>query len=324
MSSRYPFPPYANGWFRVAYSDEISRGELASFHLLGRELVAWRDAEGAARVMDAHCPHLGAHLGRGGAIVEGGTRVRCPFHAWEFDGTGACVRVPYAKKVPPKAKLRSWLTCEKNGVVFLHHDALERPPAYEIPEIPEIGSPDWTPLQVRRWKVRARWLDMNENCVDRVHFKYVHGAHTIPESEIEVRGHVFAVRNRMKLGTPKGEVDGGLDTTDYGPALQVVRLSGIVDTIMFNTATPIDEETTDVSFAYTVSTAGGAEAARGVGAAIIRDLEKQMAQDIPIWENKTYWDRPVLAEGDGGFNTYRKWYRQFFSEDWTRKPRSRT
>jgi hypothetical protein len=120
----------------------------------------------------------------------------------------------------------------------------------------------------------------------------------------------------MKLGTPQGEVDGGIDTTDHGPALQIVRLSGIIPTIMLNTATPIDEETTDVSFAYSVSTEGGADAARGVGAAIIKDLEKQMAQDIPIWENKTYWGRPVLAEGDQGFNTYRKWYRQFFSVDY--------
>ena len=41
-----------------------------------------------------------------------------------------------------------------------------------------------------------------------------------------------------------------------------------------------------------------------------------MAQDIPIWENKTYWGQPILAEGDEGFNTYRKWYRQFFSVDY--------
>ncbi|MBW2314789.1 MAG: Rieske 2Fe-2S domain-containing protein [Deltaproteobacteria bacterium] len=315
MSSRYPFPPYANGWFRIAYADEIERGQLATFHYLGREFVAFRDASGTARVLDAFCPHLGAHLGHGGTVVEGG-RVRCPFHAWEFDGQGTCVRVPYAKKIPPKAQLRAWQTCERNGVVFLHHDAERREPAYEIPEVDEFASDAWTPLEVRRWTVKARWLDMNENCVDGVHFKYVHGAHTIPESEIEVDGPTFRVRNRMKLGTPKGEVDGGIDTTDYGPALQIVRLSGILPTIMLNTATPIDAETTDVSFAYSVSTEGGAEAARGVGAAIIKDLEKQMAQDIPIWENKTYWGRPILAEGDEGFNTYRKWYRQFFSVDY--------
>ncbi len=322
MASRYPFPPYANGWFRVAYSDEIEPGQIVRLHYLGRELVAFRDEDGTPRILDAYCPHLGAHLGVGGEIVEGG-RLRCPFHAWEFDGEGQCVRVPYAKKIPPKAKIRSWTTLERNGLVFLHHDAEDRPPAYEIPELSELATDEWTPLEVRRWTVKARWLDMNENCVDRVHFKYVHGAKTIPESELEVDGAVFHVRNRMKLGTPRGEVQGGIDTSDHGPAFQLVRLSGIVDTIMMNTATPIDEETTDVTFAYSVCTKDGADAARGVGQAIIKDLEKQMAQDIPIWENKQYWNRPILADGDGPFNEYRKWMRQFFSEKyWKQDGRS--
>ena len=44
---------------------------------------------------------------------------------------------------------------------------------------------------------------------------------------------------------------------------------------------------------------GVPRAARGVGAAIIRDLEKQMNEDIPIWENKVYHARPLLCDGDG-------------------------
>jgi hypothetical protein len=109
-------------------------------------------------------------------------------------------------------------------------------------------------------------------------------------------------------------VTGGIDTTDYGPGFQTVRLSGIVDTLMLNTAVPIDAETTDVSFAYTVRQ--DSDDARGVGAAIIKDLEKQMAEDIPIWENKQYFDKPLLCDGDGPFPVYRRWMRQFFSEEW--------
>ena len=111
-------------------------------------------------------------------------------------------------------------------------------------------------------------------------------------------------------------VEGGIDTTDYGPGLQVVHLTGIVETIMVNTSTPIDDETTDTSFAYTVNTAGDEKKARGVGAAIIRDLEKQMGEDIPIWEHKAYLAQPALCDGDGKFGVYRKWMRQFFSQEW--------
>jgi hypothetical protein len=50
-----------------------------------------------------------------------------------------------------------------------------------------------------------------------------------------------------------------------------------------------------------------------VGEARIRDLEHQFEQDRRIWENKAYWERPLLCEGDGAFGTYRRWMRQFFS-----------
>jgi 3-ketosteroid 9alpha-monooxygenase subunit A len=308
---RFPYPAYPNGWFRVCYADELAPGALLRLHRLGRELVAFRGEGGRAYVVDAYCPHLGAHLGVGGRVE--GDAIRCPFHAWLWAGDGRCLEVPYAKKVPPKAHLGSWTVAEKNGIVFLHQDAEGRPPAWEIPDLPEFGSPDWTPYEVRRWVVRSRWLDMNENAVDQVHFRYVHGTHTIPETEAEIHGHVLRCRSRMKMGTPRGEVPGGIDTTDYGPAFQTVRVTGIAETLMVNTATPIDAETTDVSFAYSVRRMPG-DAHRRVGEALIRDLEKQMAQDIPIWENKHYHARPILCDGDGPLPTYRKWMRQFFSE----------
>ena len=96
----------------------------------------------------------------------------------------------------------------------------------------------------------------------------------------------------------------------------VVYLTGIVETVMVNTSTPIDDETTDTVFAYSVNTGGDPQKALGVGAAIIRDLEKQMNEDIPIWEHKKYFSRPMLCDGDGQFGVYRRWMRQFFSEEW--------
>ena len=91
----------------------------------------------------------------------------------------------------------------------------------------QVGAADWTPLEIRRWQVKARWLDMNENAVDRVHFRYVHGTANIPDSEAEVDGHILRVRNKVKFPTPRGVVDGTLVTSHYGPGLQTVELSGI-------------------------------------------------------------------------------------------------
>jgi 3-ketosteroid 9alpha-monooxygenase subunit A len=311
---RFPFPAYPNGWFRVAYSAELAPGDVKPLFYFGRDLVAFRDEQGAAHVLDAHCPHLGAHLGHGGKVE--GTGIRCPFHAWRWEGNGRCSDIPYARRIPPQARIGCWPVAEKNGIVFVWHHAESKPPEYELPDLSQVGHPDWTPYEVRRWKVHSRWLDMNENAVDRAHFQFVHGTKSMPEGTVTLEGHVLRCENPVQLGTPRGVVDGSIDTTDFGPGLQTVHLTGIVETLMVNTSTPIDEETSDTSFAYTVNTSGDAEAARNVGAAIIRDLEKQMAEDIPIWEHKKYFAKPLLCDGDGKFSVYRRWMRQFFSEEW--------
>jgi len=316
--SRFPFPPYPNGWFRVAYSDDLAPGDVRPLHFLGRDLVLFRDEEGSAHVLDAFCPHLGAHLGYGGRVE--GTGIRCPFHAWLWDGEGTCRDIPYAAKIPARAKLEAWTSREKNGLIVVWHHAQKAPPSYELPDLPQVGSPVWTPYKVLHWTVKSRWLDMNENAVDTVHFRYVHGTKSIPEPDVELDGHILRCRNRMKQQTPRGVVEGSLETTDHGPGFQTVHLKGIVETLMVNTATPIDEETTDVTFAYSVNAEHGASSERGVGAAIIRDLEQQMNEDIPIWEHKKYYTRPALCDGDGRFGIYRKWMRQFFSESWEDPP----
>jgi nitrite reductase/ring-hydroxylating ferredoxin subunit len=286
---------------------------VQALHYFGRDLVLFRDEEGEPHLLDAFCRHLGAHLGHGGKVE--GRGIRCPFHNWHWDGEGRCIDIPYAKRIPPQAKIDSWPLVEKNGLVFTWYHAGGEAPAYELPDLPQIGSEGWTPFEIRRWKVRSRWLDMNENSVDRVHFVYVHGTKSLPKSQVELDGHILRCSNRTKLGTPRGTVEGGIDTTDFGPGFQTVHLTGIVETLMVNTSTPIDEELTDTSFAYTVNTAGDPEKARGVGAAIIKDLEKQMSEDIPIWENKKYFSRPLLCDGDGDFGVYRRWMRQFFQEE---------
>ena len=71
MSPRIDLPPYPRGWFAVASSDELQPGEVRPIHYFGEELVLFRSRMGTAHVFDAYCPHLGAHLGHGGACSTG-------------------------------------------------------------------------------------------------------------------------------------------------------------------------------------------------------------------------------------------------------------
>ncbi|HXK25999.1 MAG TPA: Rieske (2Fe-2S) protein, partial [Myxococcota bacterium] len=90
--SRYPFPATPDGWYGLCLASELAPGEVKPLRYFGRELVAFRGRDGPARVFDAHCPHLGAHLGVGGKVEGDG--IRCPFHGWRFDGSGCLVEVP--------------------------------------------------------------------------------------------------------------------------------------------------------------------------------------------------------------------------------------
>lgn len=308
---RFDVPPYPNCWFQVAYSDELEPGGVMPLHYFGKDLVLFRGEDGAPRVLDAFCPHLGAHLGYGGLVVE--NTIRCPFHAWRFDGEGRCVEVPYATKIPPLARLDRWHTREVNGLIMVWHHMDGLPPQYELPVLEEYGNPLWTEYVKRRWKIRTHNQEMAENAVDSAHFKYVHGTPEQPKTRAEIDGHILRVRSPVNYTTPQGTVEGGIASDSYGFGFSTTRFTGIVETLIVTSVTPIDGEYVDVRFAFTVKKLNDANATEGVGRAFIAEIERQLGQDIPIWENKVMKTRPVLCDGDGPVGIFRRWAKQFYT-----------
>ncbi len=307
---RFPFP-MPNGWFAVAQGDELAPGEVRGLRYFGEELVAFRTEGGEARVLDAYCPHLGANIGRGGK-VEGDT-IRCPFHGWRFAGDGACVEVPYAERIPPRARLRAWPALERNGVLWVWRHAEGKPPDWDVPLIPEIGDSDWTEPERYRWKIRSRNQEMAENAVDRAHFRYVHGTLDVPDSEVTVDGVWRRSLQRSKMLTPRGPVDGCIDANSFGFGCGFTRFTGICETVLMASTSPIDDEHCDVRFEFVQRKENGLAPRGGVGAAIIRDIVKQMNEDIPIWESKRYLPRPILCDGDGPIAEFRRWATRFYT-----------
>ena len=62
---KVPFTWKVTGWFMVGWSPEFPMGETRPLKYFGEDLVAYRDESGELHVMEAHCKHLGAHLGHG-------------------------------------------------------------------------------------------------------------------------------------------------------------------------------------------------------------------------------------------------------------------
>lgn len=77
VARTFPFP-LPLGWAQVAYSDELAAGAVQALRCFGRELVLFRTESGAPVALDAHCPHLGAHLEYGRAALGAGARWTAP------------------------------------------------------------------------------------------------------------------------------------------------------------------------------------------------------------------------------------------------------
>lgn len=310
---RYPFPRYPRGWFQIAYSDEVEPGSVHPIRYFGRDYVLFRTESGALSLLDAFCPHLGAHLDYGGRVE--GESIRCPFHAWEFGGDGRCTKVPYAKRIPNKATINAHHLREINGLIMMWFDIDGEPPHFEIPEIPETNTEEWTPFMKRRWKIRTHNQEMAENVVDIAHFRYVHGMKIVPQPHlIEPNYPVLKMETKTVMETPAGDVEGILSVEAHGFGFSTSRFVGLVRTTVVASVTPIDEEYVDVRFSFAVHKGQGADIARGVGKAFTAEIARQLEEDKPIWEHKTYFEKPMLCDGDGPVGAFRRWCKNFYPE----------
>ena len=177
-------PEFPMGWFSVARSHELQVGEVKQVQAFDRELVLYRTRSGVPVLQDAYCPHLGANLAVGGRVV--GESIRCPFHGWRFGAEGKCEEIPYCEEIPERARLRTWHTEEKNGEVYVWFHPENTAPQWELPELPELGDPNWTSPRYAEFLVPAHVQDIAENSCDPVHFQYVHRQPDVPPSEVTI------------------------------------------------------------------------------------------------------------------------------------------
>jgi len=307
---------HARGWYGVAASHELPKRGVRALRYFGRDLVLFRGDDGVARVLDGHCPHLGANLGIGGKVE--GNDLRCPFHGWRWDGAGACTGIRYAKKIPTNARTRAWPVRETNGLILVHHDPEHGAPRFEVPDVfaEHGGISAWRLVSARRWRLEhCRAYDVLENAADGAHFAPVHGTGTTTTT-LEVdgdRARTLSVTRVRVLGAASFDTE--LETVHYGPGFAKVSLRLGFDLVVTSSTVPIDDDAIESRVLFWVR--------RGLNPVpwllgrwlLAPEACRQFAEDIPIWTNKTFRERPVLCDGDGPIMKFRKWYRQYLPED---------
>jgi phenylpropionate dioxygenase-like ring-hydroxylating dioxygenase large terminal subunit len=316
----FPWPGYPTGWFQVGWSAELAPGDIRPVHYFGRELVMYRGEDGTLAMLDAFCPHMGAHLGYGGTVE--GSCLRCPYHGWVWSADGGNVEIPYGDRGTINARAHAWRLTERAGVVYAWYHRDDEPPSWQPPAFEEeSGAGFYDPYG---WATHTEPLRMHpqfasENFPDLAHMHYVHRWRGIPEpTEWKVDGPYLRVDYPGTIGTPRGDVV--LETVNeaYGVGLNINRVVGELRSTTLGAFTPIDDRTSRGFITMWLPRTDGADQPGGLHRAMAASNIQELfgpTSDRRIWEHMHYRRHPLHV----GYETtltrdYRQWTRQFYPD----------
>jgi len=330
MAQRYPMSSYPNGWYAVCSSEDLQKGKVLAIQSLGREMVAFQTESGAISVLNAHCPHQGAHLGHGGTIK--GETIECPFHKWCFDTAGKCQHIPYSKNLPKskKTEIHAYPTIERLGKIFVYYSSDYSSPTWGIPEFEKEISGNWSKPTYKEMTIKTHIQELAENGFDVAHFQPVHGSE---ENSIELDKKqpfgpellfglnlVYPGGGIGKFGNKKVAVHAawrysGLSVFDNRVTLRDYPM----ELRQYFFFTPLDEERVRIQVALRINE-DKIKLPQPLRYLVIKLIEQQnkkillqnFEQDRPIWENKRYCEPPLLCDGDGPILHLRTWMKQFY------------
>ena len=164
---------FINFWYCAAVARDLGEAPL-QVRMLGQDFVLFRDSSRQAHCLHDVCVHRGASLA-GGLIKD--DCIQCPYHGWLYDVAGACRHMPTLVgtdgRIPPRARVDSYPTVEKYGLIFVFLGDLpesERPPMLEVNE---WGQDGWSHT-VQQWELDYPYLRAVENAMDVFHNDLVH------------------------------------------------------------------------------------------------------------------------------------------------------
>lgn len=307
---------YARGWHMIGAAKEYDN-KPKMLNYFGTKIVAYRGEDGQVHALDGYCPHMGADLSLG--CVEGNS-IRCPFHSWRWGDDGVCNDIPYAKKIPEKAVIKSWPIAEENGLVFIWHDPEGGDP---IPEqyparIDDAYSDEWSEWAIELIPIKTNARELVDNMADMAHFGPVHGSPVSDFSNV-VKGHTYT----QHLKATSENLSEGSELTSMaiyeGPAYMHTYMTGMMNGIPVNsrllvTHVPTSTESFDLRFGVMVKKFPGMSEAdcKAMVDGYVEQSRASFYQDVDIWHTKIRVDNPVLCDGDGPINKLRQWYNQFY------------
>ena len=168
-------------WQPFALTRELSQpdSDPIRVRVLGEDLVAFRDSNGAVGLLQNNCPHRGASLFFGRNEEAG---LRCVYHGWKFDTTGTCVDMPNEpaeSDFKHKIKATAYPTREAGGILWAYLG-----PQDQRPELPAL---EWTRVPESHRYVSKRiqscnYLQNVEGEVDSSHVSFLHSKNSAADA----------------------------------------------------------------------------------------------------------------------------------------------
>ena len=281
-------------WIPALTSVELPTPDCAPMRLrlLGEDLIAFRLTSGKVGIIQNACPHRGASMFFGRNEEEG---LRCVYHGWKFDETGACVDMPSEpaeSNFKNKVRTKAYPCIERNGMVWTYMGTRETPPPLPDFETNLVGD------GVVRYQLTMRecnYMQAVEGDIDTSHLAFLHLGASKPEDVEPGSFNYYLLKDRSPkydvIETPSGTSYGAYrpaeDDTYYWriahflfPFYTMIPSGKLGEQILVRAWVPIDDENTmywGMVIAF-VADSGGAR-----GGAVPRP------QDNGLLPNTTDW-----------------------------------
>ena len=207
-------------WIPALTPDDLEPdGPPMRMRLLGENLIAFRSTSGAYGLVQNACPHRGASLYFGRNEEDG---LRCVYHGWKFDVTGACVDMPSEpaeSNFRNKVRVRAYPLVERNGIIWAYMGSRSEPPP--LPQLPPNLDPQ---CRVIRRLEECNYMQALEGDIDTVHFGFLHVGHLIAERDLlQGSADYYAIKSREarfltyehEIGATYAAVRPAEEGTDY-------------------------------------------------------------------------------------------------------------
>jgi phenylpropionate dioxygenase-like ring-hydroxylating dioxygenase large terminal subunit len=151
-------------WYPVAWSREVKAGKTLAVQFAGAPVVLVRPKQGAVFALENRCAHRQVPLDAG---VVAGCAIRCCYHGWTYDSSGACIDVPYLGKGKLPNGVRAYPCREEAGLVFI----FPGDPGLAADSFPNLGGAKNPDYKTRRFgrEVACHYSFMHENLMDMNH-----------------------------------------------------------------------------------------------------------------------------------------------------------